>query len=85
MTMTTMTTTTKNNPTQQKETMSDELNIEAIFARHLAPERIEYTTMYEGHVLVDLASAIDEIVRLREVCREQSAAIRRLTAVLGVP
>jgi len=65
--------------------MSDELNIEAIFARHLAPERIQYTTMYEGHVLVDLASAIDEIVRLREVCREQAAATRRLTALREAP
>jgi hypothetical protein len=76
---------TKNNPTRQKETMPDELDIEAIFARHLAPERIEYTTMYEGHVLVDLASAIDEIVRLREVCREQAAATRRLTALREAP
>ena len=84
MTMT-MTTMTKNNPTRQKETMPDELDIEAIFARHLAPERIEYTTMYEGHVLVDLASAIDEIVRLREVCREQAAATRRLTALREAP
>jgi len=84
MTMT-MTTMTKNNPTRQKETMPDELDIEAIFARHLAPERIQYTTMYEGHVLVDLASAIDEIVRLREVCREQAAATRRLTALREAP
>jgi hypothetical protein len=34
-------------------------------SRHLSPEHLLGLTLYEGHVLVDLAAACDEIDRLR--------------------
>lgn len=46
--------------------VSRHMDVEAVRQRHLAPQRLKYQTMYEGHVLVDLAAALDEIDALRE-------------------
>lgn len=42
-----------------------DLDIEAIRQRHLRPEQMEHRTFYEGHIVIDLASALEEIERLR--------------------
>lgn len=42
-----------------------DLNIEAIRNRHLRPEQMEHRTFYEGHIVIDLSDAVEEIERLR--------------------
>lgn len=46
---------------------SDQLDIDAIRQRHLRPEQMENRTFYEGHVLIDLANALEEIERLKSL------------------
>ena len=49
-----------------------DLNIEAIRNRHLRPEQMEHRTFYEGHIVIDLSDAVEEIERLRnELTRKQ--------------
>lgn len=52
---------------------SDRLDIEAIRARHLRPEQMEHRTFYEGHIVIDLANALEEIERLRLVVSTEHA------------
>ena len=42
-----------------------DLNIEAIRNRHLRPEQMEHRTFYEGHIVIDLSDAVEEVERLR--------------------
>ena len=42
-----------------------DLNIEAIRNRHLRPEQMEHRTFYEGHIVIDLSDAVEELERLR--------------------
>lgn len=44
---------------------SERLDIEAIRNRHLRREQMEHRTFYEGHIVIDLANALEEIERLR--------------------
>jgi hypothetical protein len=49
------------------------INIEAIIERHLTKDKMEGQTFYEGHIVIDLYNAIEEIKRLRhhrESCTE---------------
>lgn len=55
---------------------SDRLDIEAIRARHLRPEQMEHRTFYQGHIVIDLADALEEIERLRAVVSAEHAEWR---------
>jgi hypothetical protein len=41
------------------------IDIEAIIERHLTKDKMEGQTFYEGHIVIDLYNAIEEIKRLR--------------------
>ena len=41
------------------------LDIQAIIDRHLTDEKMQGKTFYEGHVVIDLNNAIEEIKELR--------------------
>jgi ribose 5-phosphate isomerase len=41
------------------------LDIQAIIDRHLTDEKMQGKTFYEGHIVVDLYNAIEEIKELR--------------------
>ena len=41
------------------------IDIEAVRQRHLRPEQMEHRTFYEGHIVIDLGAALDEIAALR--------------------
>jgi hypothetical protein len=43
------------------------IDIEAITNRHLTKDKMEGQTFYEGHIVIDLYSAIEEIKRLRQI------------------
>ena len=47
-------------------TRRSELDTEAIRQRHLRPEQMEHRTFYEGHIVIDLAHALEEVERLRK-------------------
>lgn len=38
---------------------------EAVRQRHLRPEQMEHRTFYEGHIVIDLSRALEEIDRLQ--------------------
>jgi hypothetical protein len=42
------------------------IDIEAIANRHLTSDKMDNKTFYEGHIVIDLHNAIEEIKRLRE-------------------
>jgi len=42
------------------------IDIDAVRQRHLRPEQMEHRTFYEGHIIIDLGAALDEIAALRE-------------------
>ena len=58
---------------------SERLDIEAIRARHLRPEQMEHRTFYEGHIVIDLANALEEIERLRMIVSTEHADWRSHT------
>jgi hypothetical protein len=41
-------------------------DLDGIRARHLDPERMQGQTFYEGHIVIDLASLVEEVERLRK-------------------
>ena len=41
-------------------------DLDGIRARHLDPERTQGQTFYEGHIVIDLASLVEEVERLRK-------------------
>ena len=43
------------------------IDIDAVRQRHLRPEHMEHRTFYEGHIVIDLGAALDEIERLRNM------------------
>ena len=43
------------------------IDIDAIRQRHLRPEQMEHRTFYEGHIVIDLGAALDEIERLQNI------------------
>ena len=52
------------------------IDIDAVRQRHLRPEQMEHRTFYEGHIVIDLGAALDEIERLQNIiisCVEQEA------------
>ena len=42
------------------------LDIQAIIDRHLTDEKMQGKTFYEGHIVIDLYNAIEEVKRLRD-------------------
>jgi hypothetical protein len=43
------------------------IDIEAVTNRHLTKDKMEGQTFYEGHIVIDLYNAIEEIKRLRQI------------------
>lgn len=50
-------------------------DVNAVRQRHLRPEQMEHRTFYEGHVLIDLARALEEIERLQQGADQERAAV----------
>ena len=44
------------------------LDIQAIIDRHLTDDKMQGKTFYEGHIIIDLYNAIEEIKQLRSAC-----------------
>jgi hypothetical protein len=45
---------------------------EVIRQRHLRPEQMEHRTFYEGHIVIDLSYALEEIDRLQALLDARS-------------
>ena len=58
------------------------IDIEAIVNRHLTSDKMDNKTFYEGHIVIDLYNAIEEIKRLRQINDDYLLEMGRQHALL---